>query len=138
MEAARHKGWTLHVADLDIDTSTLAGEMAANIIISGSQYERRLISRRTRDALAAKHARGARLGAAPALPLEVTCRVIDERANEHALVSGIAHDKLFIDGQYSIPQFIRDRLMHDQATQRRAALPSRADRRKEDRPQDQI
>jgi hypothetical protein len=44
MEAARHKGWTLHFADLDIDTSTLAGEMAANIIISGSQYERRLIS----------------------------------------------------------------------------------------------
>ena len=56
MEAARHKGWTLHFADLDIDTSTLAGEMAANSIISGSQYGRRLISRRTRDALAAKHA----------------------------------------------------------------------------------
>jgi hypothetical protein len=28
--------------------------MTANIIISGSQYERRLISQRTRDALAAK------------------------------------------------------------------------------------
>ena len=95
MEAARHKGWTLHFADLDIDTSTLAGEMAANIIISGSQYERRLISRRTRDALAAKHARGARLGAAPALPLEVTCRVIDERANElafQAIVDGLMAD----------------------------------------------
>lgn len=95
MEAARHKGWTLHFADLDIDTSTLAGEMAANIIISGSQYERRLISRRTRDALAAKHARGARLGAAPALPLEVTCRIIDERANElafQAIVDGLMAD----------------------------------------------
>ena len=81
MEAARHKGWTLHFADLDIDTSTLAGEMAANIIISGSQYERRLISRRTRDALAAKRARGERLGAAAALPLDVTRRIIAERAN---------------------------------------------------------
>src|SRR6476661_6719296 len=66
MGAARHEGWTLHFADLDIDTSTLAGELAANIIISGSQYERRLISQRTRDALAAKRARGERLGAAPA------------------------------------------------------------------------
>ena len=47
---------------LDIDTSTPAGEMAANIIISGPLYERRLISQRTRDALAAKRARGERLG----------------------------------------------------------------------------
>jgi DNA invertase Pin-like site-specific DNA recombinase len=53
--------------------------MAANIIISGSQYERRLISQRTRDALAAKRARGERLGASPALPLEVTRRIIRER-----------------------------------------------------------
>lgn len=79
MESARREGWALHFADLDIDTSTPAGEMAANIIISGSQYERRLISQRTRDALAAKRARGERLGAAPALPLEVTRRIVRER-----------------------------------------------------------
>ena len=79
MEAARHEGWALHFADLDIDTGTPAGEMAANIIISGSQYERRLISQRTRDALAAKRARGERLGAAPALPLELTRRIVQER-----------------------------------------------------------
>jgi DNA invertase Pin-like site-specific DNA recombinase len=81
MERAAREGWTLHFADLDLDTSTPAGEMAANIIISGSQYERRLISQRTRDALAAKRARGERLGAAPALPLEVTRRILAERAN---------------------------------------------------------
>ena len=79
MERAGREGWTLHFADLDIDTSTPAGEMAANIIISGSQYERRLISQRTRDALAAKRARGERLGAAPALPMEITRRIVTER-----------------------------------------------------------
>ena len=95
MERAAREGWALHFADLDIDTGTPAGEMAANIIISGSQYERRLISQRTRDALAAKRARGERLGAAPALPLEVTRRIIAERANGltfQAIADGLMDD----------------------------------------------
>jgi DNA invertase Pin-like site-specific DNA recombinase len=79
MEAARREGSALHFADLDIDTRTPAGEMSANIIISGSQYERRLISQRTRDALAARRARGERLGAMPKLPVHVTRRILRER-----------------------------------------------------------
>lgn len=79
MELARTECWALHFADLDIDTSSPAGEMAANIIISGSQYERRLISQRTRDALAAKRARGERLGAVTRLPAEVVERILRER-----------------------------------------------------------
>lgn len=96
MERAAREGWALHFADLDIDTSTPAGEMAANIIISGSQYERRLISQRTRDALAAKRARGERLGAVPGLPLEVTRRIIAERAN--GLTFQAIADGLMADG----------------------------------------
>ena len=95
MERAAREGRALHFADLDIDTSTPAGEMAANIIISGSQYERRLISQRTRDALAAKRARGERLGAAPALPMEVTRRIIAERTNGRtfqAIAEGLMAD----------------------------------------------
>jgi DNA invertase Pin-like site-specific DNA recombinase len=95
MEQAGREGWALHFADLDIDTSTPAGEMAANIIISGSQYERRLISQRTKDALAAKRAQGERLGAAPALPVEVTRRIIDERKKGRtfqAIADGLVAD----------------------------------------------
>ena len=46
-----------------------------NIIISGSQCERRVISQRTRDALAAKRARGERLGAVRAVASERLPRV---------------------------------------------------------------
>ena len=71
--------------------------MAANIIISGSQYERRLISQRTRDALAAKRARGERLGAAPALPLKVTRRILSERRDGRtfqAIAEGLMADAI--------------------------------------------
>lgn len=97
MEAARREGWTLHFADLDIDTSSPAGEMAANIIISGSQYERRLISQRTRDALSAKRARGERLGAKPGLPLELTRRIVSERKSGktfQAIADGLMGDQI--------------------------------------------
>jgi DNA invertase Pin-like site-specific DNA recombinase len=95
MEQAAREGWVLHFADLDIDTSTPAGEMAANIIIAGSQYERRLISQRTRDALAAKRARGERPGAVPSLPRDVTLRILDERRNGctfQAIADGLMAD----------------------------------------------
>ncbi|GAA2553732.1 recombinase family protein [Mycolicibacterium diernhoferi] len=97
MESARREGWALHFADLDIDTSTPAGEMAANIIISGSQYERRLISQRTRDALAAKRARGERLGAVPRLPDAVVARILAERREGRtfqAIADGLTADRI--------------------------------------------
>lgn len=95
MEEARDDGWALHFADLDIDTSTPAGEMAANVIISASQYERRLISQRTRDALAAKRARGVRLGRPSKTPEAVTRRVVDARARGmtlQAIADGLTAD----------------------------------------------
>lgn len=62
METARSQGWALIALDLGVDTSTPAGEMIANVLASFSQYERRLISQRTVDALAVLKANGVRLG----------------------------------------------------------------------------
>jgi hypothetical protein len=48
-----------------------------------------------RDALAAKRTRGERLGAAPALPLEVTRRILGERVNGRtfqAIADGLMAD----------------------------------------------
>jgi DNA invertase Pin-like site-specific DNA recombinase len=58
IETASHEGWHLVAIDLDIDTSTPGGEMAANNYINASQFERRMISTRTKEGLAARRARG--------------------------------------------------------------------------------
>src|SRR5688572_22184515 len=58
MDRAQRKGWALVALDFGLDTTTPAGEMVANVILSTAQYERRLIGQRTRDALAAKREQG--------------------------------------------------------------------------------
>jgi DNA invertase Pin-like site-specific DNA recombinase len=61
-ERARAEGWAVIALDLGVDMTTPAGEMLANVLASFAQYERRLISQRTTDALAALRAQGVRLG----------------------------------------------------------------------------
>jgi DNA invertase Pin-like site-specific DNA recombinase len=62
MNRAKRKGWLLVALDFGLDTTTPAGEMVANVILSTAQYKGRLIGQRTRDALAAKRDQGIRLG----------------------------------------------------------------------------
>lgn len=80
MERAKRKGWSLVALDFGLDTTTPAGEMVANVILSTAQYERRLIGQRTRDALAERKAAGVRLGRPPMLPSIVVERIAALRA----------------------------------------------------------
>lgn len=80
MEQAQGQGWSLVVCDSDIDMSTPSGEMFAHIVAASAHYERRLISTRTRDALAVKRAQGVRLGRSSVLPQVVVARIVAERA----------------------------------------------------------
>ncbi len=80
MDRARTTGWSLVALDFGLDTTTPAGEMVANVILSTAQYERRLIGQRTKDALAAKRADGVRLGRPRVLADEVLRRIVGERA----------------------------------------------------------
>lgn len=57
----------------EIDTTTAAGELIFNIFASLAQWERRLISERTKEGLAAARARGRKGGRKPALgPAQAT------------------------------------------------------------------
>lgn len=62
MERAQKRGWAPVVLDLGVDATTPAGELVASVMVSVAQWERRAIGQRTKEALAAKKAQGAKLG----------------------------------------------------------------------------
>lgn len=119
MERAKRRGWSLVALDFGLDTTTPAGEMVANVILSTAQYERRLIGQRTREALAVKREAGVRLGR----PQVLGDAVIERIAAEHA--SGASYRTiaraLMADG---IPTARGGQTWH--ASSVRAALQSQA------------
>ncbi len=75
MERARKQGWSLVALDLGVDASTPSGELMANVLATFAQFERRLISQRTREALAIKKAEGVQLGRPRTMPDELRERI---------------------------------------------------------------
>ena len=97
MATAQKQGWALVALDCAVDTTTPADEAMANVLATFAQFERRLISQRTKDALAVKRAQGVRLGRPSQLPRHVVQRIAYEREAGQTLAS-IA-DQLNEDGQ---------------------------------------
>jgi DNA invertase Pin-like site-specific DNA recombinase len=79
-ERAKRRGWSVVALDVDVDTTTPAGELLANIYSSVAQWERRVIGVRTSEAMQAMKARGVRLGRPVDLPAAVRHRIAAERA----------------------------------------------------------
>jgi DNA invertase Pin-like site-specific DNA recombinase len=97
MDQAKRRGWALVCLDFGLDTTTPAGEMVANVILSTAQYERRLIGERTRVALAAKRAAGVRLGRPQTLAGDVVARIVADRAaglSLRAIGAGLTADDI--------------------------------------------
>jgi DNA invertase Pin-like site-specific DNA recombinase len=85
MDRATKEHWALVALDLNVDTTTPAGEAMANVLATFAQFERRLISQRTRDALAVKKAQGVRIGRPRSLSPEIVARVVAERSTGSTL-----------------------------------------------------
>lgn len=92
MAEAQKQGWTLLALDSPADTSTAAGEAMANVMMTFSQLERRLIGERTKAALAARKAEGVKLGGArpgggrrSAVPPAIRARIRREREEGRSL-----------------------------------------------------
>lgn len=80
MARSHRRGWALVALDLGLDSTTAQGELMASVLAVFSQFERRLIGQRTRDALAVKRAQGVRLGRPRTISLEVRGRIRRARA----------------------------------------------------------
>lgn len=89
MARAQSEGWGLIALDVNVDTTTPAGKLVANVMAAVAEWEREVISARTRDGLAERRAAGVRLGRPRQLPLEIVRRIVAERATG-ATLRGIA------------------------------------------------
>lgn len=85
MARAQKQGWALVALDLGVDTTTASGELVANVMAAVAQWERRIISDRTKAALAMKRAEGVRLGRPLTLASSLRQRIADERATGASL-----------------------------------------------------
>jgi DNA invertase Pin-like site-specific DNA recombinase len=80
LERSQRKGWALIVLDLCIDTTTPAGTLNATMMASFAQYEREIISQRTKSALAYKKSQGLSIGRASPTPQNVIKHITDLKA----------------------------------------------------------
>lgn len=79
IEAAQRQGWSLVILDLGVDLTTAVGRMQAMMLVNFAQYERELISERTKSALAAKKRRGEPIGRPRVATPSVVRRIVKLR-----------------------------------------------------------
>jgi DNA invertase Pin-like site-specific DNA recombinase len=70
MALAQDQGWGIDALDIGVDTSTINGELIANIIMALAQWERRIIGQRTTAALQQVRAQGKALGRPSGVSIE--------------------------------------------------------------------
>ncbi len=71
-EQLRERGVRFRVLSFPIDTASEEGELFYNILAAFAQFERRIISRRTKEGLEAARRRGAKIGRPPRLDPQTT------------------------------------------------------------------
>jgi DNA invertase Pin-like site-specific DNA recombinase len=84
MADAKREGWGIVALDIGVDTSTVNGELVANIIMSLAQWERQLIAARVKAALDETRERGTVLGRRPNVSAETLAMIVAMRADDQS------------------------------------------------------
>lgn len=100
IDSAITQGWALVVLDNALDLTTPGGRAMANMLATFAELERDLIASRTREALAARKARGEHNGRRTAIPAAVLRRIITTRDEQGDSFCRIA-DALTAEGVLS-------------------------------------
>jgi DNA invertase Pin-like site-specific DNA recombinase len=87
INTAREQGWNFVVLDVDLDLSTAQGRLFAQLLSSFAEFERELISTRTKEALAARVRRGERNGRPSAIPAGLLRRIVLARDEGESFAS---------------------------------------------------
>jgi len=85
LDYSRAADWGLLLLDCDVDTSTAAGRMVAQVMGVMAQWEREVISERTTAAMGAAKARGQRLGRRVELDHDTRQLIVSMRSQGRSL-----------------------------------------------------
>lgn len=97
LATAQQHGWALVALDCALEPTTPAGEASAHLLATFAQFERGLISKRTRAALARTRSQGVRLGRPPTMSRYASDRIRRERKagkSLAAIANGLNTDRV--------------------------------------------
>lgn len=95
IETAQEQGWALIVLDMNLDMTTPAGRAMARMLAVFAEFERDLISQRTKEAMAAKSRAGKHMGRPRLAPTDVVRRIVAAReggASFGSIARGLTED----------------------------------------------
>lgn len=101
LEVSGKQRWSIVALDLNLDTSTPTGKLAASIMASVAQRGREMMGLRTKEALAAAKAKGVRIGRPDSQDLAVRRRIRRLRAaglTSHAIAARLNADSVQLPG----------------------------------------
>jgi len=91
LNAAKTQGWNLIICDLGVDLGTPQGRAMANMLATFAEFERDMISVRTKEGLAAAKAKGKPIGRPRLAPSDVVDRIVTDRESGQSF-DAIARD----------------------------------------------